>query len=147
MNKGGLMKSSSPPPSYDNGVTGWSKPYSGSMNAGRTAPRGGAWDFSIMNTPTGGTPTMPGAAGSQAKTYFPVNPLGPHTGPTAAQFPNGQLASGQAAPAPATSSAQSATLAIPGAERIPPLLQPLTNRARSVGESLNQRLAELLNRG
>jgi hypothetical protein len=55
------------------------------------APRSGAT----------GTQGASAAMGAQGKTYYPVNPLGPHSGPTAAQFPNGQLPSGQAAPAPA----------------------------------------------
>lgn len=44
-----------------------------------------------------------GAAPKQGLTYYPVNPLGPHTGPTAANFPNGQLITGAPAPAPTPS--------------------------------------------
>lgn len=49
----------------------------------------------------GGAAATPGIQGN---TYYPVNPLGPHSGPTAAQFPNGQLPSGQPA-TPGTTSA------------------------------------------
>ncbi len=35
-----------------------------------------------------GAPAVPAQA--QGRTYYPVNPLGPFSGPTAADFPNGQ---------------------------------------------------------
>jgi hypothetical protein len=109
------VKSSGSPDDPSNGVSGWNKQY---------------------RRRTGGGGARPAAANpaAQGRTYFPVNPLGPHTGPRAADFPLGIPAGSPIPTVPPITGA-------PPAPGTPPVTTPpVTPAAAGNPQSLLQQL-------